>query len=302
MKQPYAKLISAMWSEDSDFRTLPALAQRAYMVVISQPNISNCGVVPLAVKRWAGLAPDTEPADIERALAVLSAERYIVVSEATDELWVRSWMKYDGLMAIHNGPKGIARSIEAVLSGSLKRTVRSAAYVIAPQAHRSLFEPPHQPPPQGGSNYSSSSSNDYNYDNDSSSAGAPDAGTDGEPVETDAALAAALGHALDLRRAHTKDIRNPTAWERGAATGIARDYTISIQAFLAAGETPLEAATHALGYSTTSAAAPAWHANPHCQLCDGTGLARDEDERFGPCECRRSEPYLATVHQLREGA
>lgn len=45
--------------------------------------------------------------------------------------------------------------------------------------------------------------------------------------------------------------------------------------------------------------AQAWYEDPHCQVCDGTGVARDEDDRFGPCECRRSEPYMATVHQLR---
>lgn len=44
--------------------------------------------------------------------------------------------------------------------------------------------------------------------------------------------------------------------------------------------------------------APAWHADPDCPQCAGDGLtntaADDAPAVYGPCPCRRTEPYIAT--------
>ena len=54
---------------------------------------------------------------------------------------------------------------------------------------------------------------------------------------------------------------------------------------------------------TTPPPAPDWHANPHCEHCDGSGIARLDDigqGTYGPCECRRTEPYPdADVIEMR---
>ena len=45
----------------------------------------------------------------------------------------------------------------------------------------------------------------------------------------------------------------------------------------------------------------AWYADPHCADCDGTGtvkVAEDGAGVYGPCSCRRAEPYLASVHRI----
>ena len=55
--------------------------------------------------------------------------------------------------------------------------------------------------------------------------------------------------------------------------------------------------------NTTTPPAPDWHANPHCEHCDGSGIARLDDigqGTYGPCECRRTEPYPdADVIEMR---
>lgn len=51
----------------------------------------------------------------------------------------------------------------------------------------------------------------------------------------------------------------------------------------------------------------AWYADPHCEHgCDGTGLLKvgEDNDRYlaplGPCPCRRPEPWLATVTDIRQ--
>lgn len=304
MKQPYAKLMAAMWSDESDFRFLPALAQRAYLVLISQPNMSNCGVLPYAVRRWARMAPDTSVPDFEASLRVLQDEAYVVVDEDSEELWVRTWMKYDRLMDIHNGPKGVARSIEAVLSTSLKNTIRSAAFELAPDSQRSLFvspcEAPSQPPPQGRRNYSSSNNN-TNYDNNSS---APPADVDPVDSESDAAAAdslvdQALGHALELRR-DASHVRNPITWEPATKAGLRRDHADNLRRLLDVGYSPERSARITLGIEAEppELVRQAWYSDPHCDDCPGDGWITTPDNAVTPCACRRAEPYLATIHQL----
>jgi hypothetical protein len=55
--------------------------------------------------------------------------------------------------------------------------------------------------------------------------------------------------------------------------------------------------------NTTPPPAPDWHADPHCEHCDGSGIARLDDigqGTYGPCECRRPEPYPdADVIEMR---
>lgn len=45
-----------------------------------------------------------------------------------------------------------------------------------------------------------------------------------------------------------------------------------------------------------------WYADPTCTTCDGDGMANTAPEgtpaTYGPCDCRRSEPYMATIHEL----
>lgn len=286
MRQPYAKLMAVMWEEGSEFRRLPALAQRTYMVLISQPNISNCGVLPCSPKRWAKMACDTTVADLEAALSALVDTSYIVIDDETDELWVRSWMKYDGLINIHNGAKGVARSISAVLSATLRNRVIRTALTLAPQGQRTHFEDPSQDPSEGSSqdpyedpyedpsqdpsegrsnglgksltnglrksltNYNDSSSN--NNDNSEQQQQRNPDGSD--PVDNPAVAAAAaarfleaMDEALELRR-QTTDVRNNTSWERTTRAGQLTDYGDTIRQLLTDPEcTPDRAARIALG-------------------------------------------------------
>lgn len=95
MARHYARLAADIWKNE-DFRKLPAQAQRLYLVLISQPDISAAGVLPMTIKRWASYAPDTSEADVRTAIDSLSDSLFVVVDYDTEELLVRTFAKWDG--------------------------------------------------------------------------------------------------------------------------------------------------------------------------------------------------------------
>lgn len=118
----WTKLHRSIWA-DPDFTSLPASAQRTYLSLISQPDISHCGVLAMTIRRWATLAADLTPAGIEADLVTLEQARFIVCDPVTEECWVRTYMQYDGLSRVHNGDKAIASAIDRVLSPALRHTI-----------------------------------------------------------------------------------------------------------------------------------------------------------------------------------
>lgn len=94
MARSYANVLTAIWRDD-DFRELSAGAQRIYLMLVTQSNISAAGTLPLTVVRWAANARDTTPTSVRNDLAELEKGRFVVVDEVTEELLVRSFVRHD---------------------------------------------------------------------------------------------------------------------------------------------------------------------------------------------------------------
>lgn len=281
MASPYCKMHGQpLWGEDSHFRTLPRLVQRCYLIVTTQPNMTHCGVVPLNPRRWSGLAPDDTIADFEASLDILAAEDYVVIDIGTDELWVRSWMRYDGLLQIHNGAKGVARAIDSVLSRSLAQRCRTEALRLCRESDRSLFEPPSQPPPKGLRRGTSEAAGTPPPTDDTNAS---------EPVDD---YELALAAAIEYRRVG-KRIMDNSAWEPKTRAGIVKDYGHSIDKLLRQGHTPQNAAAIALGvlehFSVSTHRPSAYIHDPTC-ICDGTGWVSAGDD--GVVQCQGSDNVI----------
>lgn len=95
MARSFARIITAIW-RNAEFRALHSGAQRVYMLLVTQPNISAAGTLPLTVRRWAEMASDTTVAQINRELAELARGRFIGIDPATEEVLVRSFVRWDG--------------------------------------------------------------------------------------------------------------------------------------------------------------------------------------------------------------
>lgn len=95
MARSYANIVTAIWRPESPFRRERAEVQRAYLMLVTQPDVSAAGTLALTVKRWSALAGDTSVEDLHRVLVSLSDARYIVIDWETEELLIRSFVRHD---------------------------------------------------------------------------------------------------------------------------------------------------------------------------------------------------------------
>lgn len=119
MARNHARLFTRIWN-DEDFLDLPADAQRLYMMLLSQQNLSHAGLLPLTVTRWANKAKDRTVEQIETALAVLEVRFYVVIDRDTEELLVRTLMRGDEVWKHWKVMTAAGRDVEAIASARLR--------------------------------------------------------------------------------------------------------------------------------------------------------------------------------------
>lgn len=90
----HGTLLTRIWN-DPEFLALSHSAKGTYMMLLSQPKLSMCGVLDYMPERWAGYSPDTTGKSIAADLAALEAARFIIVDRSTYELAIRTMVKND---------------------------------------------------------------------------------------------------------------------------------------------------------------------------------------------------------------
>lgn len=116
-----ARLRTKIW-DDEDFLILPGHQQLSYLFMISQPDISHCGVLSLRLKRWAKKLKYT-PEQLDKALAGLEAARFVVVDHDEEELLVRSFLRNDGVCKNFKVLKAAAGSLSEICSKPIRETL-----------------------------------------------------------------------------------------------------------------------------------------------------------------------------------
>lgn len=124
MARTHGQILVTIWG-DPEFTARSSAAQRVYMMLTSQLKLSMVGVLDYKPHRWAQYAPDTTVEDIENAVQELADHRFVVVDRDTDELLVRTIVRYDGIRhtANRNLLKGMWSAWESVESPVLRRVV-----------------------------------------------------------------------------------------------------------------------------------------------------------------------------------
>lgn len=141
MPRTHGRILVTIWS-DKEFLALSTEAQRFYMLVLSQPKLSYCGVLPYTPRRWTLLAANDTLKGVLRAVKEGVDRRYVVVDENTEELWIRTFVKHDGLLKSPNLVKAMWKDFAEVQSD----VIREGFLKGLPEGFR---EPPPQPPPEG---------------------------------------------------------------------------------------------------------------------------------------------------------
>jgi hypothetical protein len=135
---------TSIWT-DQDFRALSAGAQRAYLMLLSQPQINNCGVLPYVPRRWAKMAPDDTPEAFASALDELAEKTFIVVDEDTEEVLVRTFIRHDRIASQPQLVKAALREFGEVESEPIRRVLfqqNQAVFEALPEPlRRGLAEP-----------------------------------------------------------------------------------------------------------------------------------------------------------------
>lgn len=110
MARSEARIHTAIWS-DLDFLRLGPGAQRMFLFLISQPDMTHAGVLALRERRWSRTAAELDVATVEAELEELREARFVVVDEDTEELLVRSFMRHDG---VHRQPNVLRAAVRAI--------------------------------------------------------------------------------------------------------------------------------------------------------------------------------------------
>lgn len=97
MARDHARINVAVWG-DPDFRALPPQAQHLYLLLWSSPALTYCGTHDWRPARLAGLASGWAKDDVEAAAACLAARHFVVIDDDREEILLRSWMRFDGLL------------------------------------------------------------------------------------------------------------------------------------------------------------------------------------------------------------
>lgn len=85
MPRNYGRTRTDIW-DDPAFVALGPDAQRLYLMLNSQSDLSMCGALAYTPRRWAGYSIQTEPADIHKAFGELVATSFVLFDETSEEL------------------------------------------------------------------------------------------------------------------------------------------------------------------------------------------------------------------------
>jgi hypothetical protein len=105
MSRSHGRVLSRIW-DDREFVALDPEQQRMYLFLLSQPDLSHAGLIPLRLKRWASRAAGQTSGDVLRALKGLAAARFVLVDEDTEEVLIRTLVRND---QVYKQPKVMIR-------------------------------------------------------------------------------------------------------------------------------------------------------------------------------------------------
>lgn len=135
MARDEARVFTRIWLDDQ-FRAKRAQAQRLFLFLLSQQDLTYAGTLALRVRKWAHAAPDLTPATVREALDELAEPdpsgnpsangsangALVIVDEDTEEVLIRSLIRLDGVWKIPNLMRA-ARNAAALVESAKLRAV-----------------------------------------------------------------------------------------------------------------------------------------------------------------------------------
>ncbi len=149
MAHSYGKLYCEIWKPGSGFRRLSMDAQRLYMLLVSQDDLSACGVLPLTIGRWSQMACDATIEATWQAASELASALFIVIDKRTEELLIRKFIKWDEGYKNRFRLIALQKSVRSVASPELLQVIASELAFLG--VEHEIEQAPLQAPYEGAS-------------------------------------------------------------------------------------------------------------------------------------------------------
>ena len=107
-------------------------------MLLSQPDLLHCGVLPYRPGKWASLAADLTIAQVRRDVDQLAATRFVIIDHSTQETFIRTYLRGDEVLRKPNIAICAMRQFEEQIESPLIRAawlVELARAVTHPTAH-----------------------------------------------------------------------------------------------------------------------------------------------------------------------
>ena len=118
MPRTEARIRMAIW-RNADFKALAMEAQWLYFAVLSQPRLSYCGVLPWNGRQLAKLAANLSADVVDQALRYLEFGQFVVIDRESEELWVRTFVRHDGILEQPNMIRAMAKDFVGIDSAPI---------------------------------------------------------------------------------------------------------------------------------------------------------------------------------------
>ena len=122
MARTEARIKTSIWTDDDDWLPLSSRAKLAYLTLLSQPNVSLCGVLAFTPGAWS-IIMRLSRRQVEEALDELTAHNFIVIDKKTDEVLIRSFVKNDGVLGKPNIIVACSKDYGAIHSKVIRQRV-----------------------------------------------------------------------------------------------------------------------------------------------------------------------------------
>jgi hypothetical protein len=122
MTKKFAQIRPDMWLDD-EWRALTKDAQHLYLLLLTDPEMSYCGVVDWRPSRIVQRAAEWTILEMMRAAVELSCSYFLVFDQGTEEVMVRSFMRHDGLLAQPRMAVSVANAFGVVGSNKLRAVI-----------------------------------------------------------------------------------------------------------------------------------------------------------------------------------
>lgn len=122
MARLYAQNRLSMWQDD-EFRCLSDGAQNLYNYLLAHPTTTYAGVCDWRPKRLAQVNTSWTTERVEELGRELARGHFLVIDEGYDEVVIRSFLRWEGVLKSPNLARACARAFGRIESPTLQRVV-----------------------------------------------------------------------------------------------------------------------------------------------------------------------------------